>query len=538
MIRMRTEYVGCLLVLACSTVGQSQETLKYFESDIVSQGQLGFSVSLDGNTGFAGAPATPLIPGLGYVFNLSDGSTQHPLIPSVQSNSSMFGFTSQVSGNRLVVGDPTADRQLSGSAYVFDTVSGVELARLQPDDSFNGDEFGYDVDLFGKLAAIGAPHRGEGEGAAYLFDIDTGQQLHKLTPDVPVAGIEFGGDVAVSDDYALVGAVGDLNSTVNVDDRVPGITYVFDVKTGQQLFRLLPNDSSEGDEFGFDMAISGNLAVIGAPKGGSVSGAAYVYDLTTGSLVQKLSPDQHIDRADFGSFVDIEGNVVAVGANGLERVTGSVYLFDARTGAQLDKILPSDSDRRDTFGFSVALNGTQLLVGAPRDDPSDVVNQGAAYLFDLDPSLFSVLGDFNQDGALGVEDIDLLTLAVFNGSDSIEFDLDGDGSVGGEDREFWVNELFGTYLGDANLDGQFDSSDLVAMLIPGEYEDAIDDNSTWASGDFNGDLDFDTGDLVVALAQGGYEMGPRPAVTAVPEPASGTLMLIAIIGLARIARRR
>ena len=37
--------------------------------------------------------------------------------------------------------------------------------------------------------------------------------------------------------------------------------------------------------------------------------------------------------------------------------------------------------------------------------------------------------------------------------------------------------------GDANRDGYFDSSDLVAVFQQGEYEDGIAENSSWTEGD-------------------------------------------------------
>jgi hypothetical protein len=58
--------------------------------------------------------------------------------------------------------------------------------------------------------------------------------------------------------------------------------------------------------------------------------------------------------------------------------------------------------------------------------------------------------------------------------------------------------------GDANLDGVFDSSDLLLVLAAGEYEDNIPDNSTWAEGDWNDDGDFTSADLVAAMATGRY----------------------------------
>ena len=99
----------------------------------------------------------------------------------------------------------------------------------------------------------------------------------------------------------------------------------------------------------------------------------------------------------------------------------------------------------------------------------------------------------------------------------------------------WVNQLFGTYLGDSNLDGEFNSGDLVAAFTVGQYEDGVAGNSNWTAGDWNGDGDFDTTDFVDAFSAGGYEQGPRAATAAVPEPSALSLLLV---GLLAIRRRR
>ncbi|MCA9149353.1 MAG: dockerin type I repeat-containing protein [Planctomycetales bacterium] len=65
----------------------------------------------------------------------------------------------------------------------------------------------------------------------------------------------------------------------------------------------------------------------------------------------------------------------------------------------------------------------------------------------------------------------------------------------------WVDIAYG----DVNLDGHFNSSDLVRIFQAGEYEDDIVGNSTWRTGDWNGDGDFTTQDLVIAFANRGYE---------------------------------
>ena len=91
----------------------------------------------------------------------------------------------------------------------------------------------------------------------------------------------------------------------------------------------------------------------------------------------------------------------------------------------------------------------------------------------------------------------------------MKFDLNQDSLVDSVDRRIWVEDLKWTYFGDSNLDGRFDTNDLVLVLQGGEYEDNIPGNSTWATGDWNGDGDFTVNDIVLALQAGGYETGPR-----------------------------
>jgi hypothetical protein len=53
--------------------------------------------------------------------------------------------------------------------------------------------------------------------------------------------------------------------------------------------------------------------------------------------------------------------------------------------------------------------------------------------------------------------------------------------------------------GDANLDGRFDSRDMISVLQTGEYEDGLSNNSAWSEGDWNGDGQFTTRDFVYAF---------------------------------------
>jgi hypothetical protein len=143
------------------------------------------------------------------------------------------------------------------------------------------------------------------------------------------------------------------------------------------------------------------------------------------------------------------------------------------------------------------------------------------------------LGDFNSNGLLDAHDIDRLSSEVRSGTNDPAYDLNADRLVDDLDRIVWVETLRNTYFGDSNLDGEFNTNDLVQVFQAGVYEDQIEGNAGWATGDWNGDADFNSRDLVLAFQSGGYEAGPRPA--AVPEPSASLLLLI---GIAMAARRR
>lgn len=137
----------------------------------------------------------------------------------------------------------------------------------------------------------------------------------------------------------------------------------------------------------------------------------------------------------------------------------------------------------------------------------------------------SIPGDFDGDGLLTGADIDDLTAQSASMMNLLEYDLNADTLVDEQDAKVWIKDLFGSWVGDADLDGQFDSGDLVVVLASGAYEADID--SVWTTGDFNGNGRTDSGDLVSALADGGYEAGPRAAVAAVPEPSGLALFTLA-----------
>ena len=158
--------------------------------------------------------------------------------------------------------------------------------------------------------------------------------------------------------------------------------------------------------------------------------------------------------------------------------------------------------------------------------------------WDAPINITSVLpGDLDADGLLSAADIDSLADAIGTDRTDVYDDVNWDGTVDLDDHAHWVKSLAQTWFGDANLDSEFNSGDLVAVFSAGEYEDALEDNSGWAEGDWDGDGDFTSGDLVAAFTDGGYEQGPRPAASLIPEPTSLVLVLIGLSSIA-VCRRK
>jgi hypothetical protein len=136
----------------------------------------------------------------------------------------------------------------------------------------------------------------------------------------------------------------------------------------------------------------------------------------------------------------------------------------------------------------------------------------------------AIPGDHNRDGLLDLADVTLQIDAI-RGADS-QFDLNQDGQIDQGDLETWIRTLKGTWIGDADLDGYFDSHDLIVVLSEGKYENGLP--ATWSQGDWNGDRRFATSDLVAALRDGGYQAGRRAPSVAVPEGAASSVWALAL----------
>jgi hypothetical protein len=197
----------------------------------------------------------------------------------------------------------------------------------------------------------------------------------------------FGISVAADDGFAVIGSWRDDDFGSNT-----GSAYVFrqDGVSWVQNEKLLPSDAAQGQHFGTAVAISGDIAVVGAyhdGEGGQWAGAAYVfrYDGATWHEERKLLAEDGSDGDLFGSSVAVDDDTVVVGAssdddNGEESGSAYVFRYNGATWVQEQKLVASAGALGDQFGSSAGVEGDAVVIGAYRDDDNGE-DSGSAHVF-------------------------------------------------------------------------------------------------------------------------------------------------------------
>ena len=284
--------------------------------------------------------------------------------------------------------------QGTGTPQAFIT----EDAKIQADIPGSGDQFGVSVAISGNFAIVGAMNEdtgGSNAGAAYIFERDGGgtwRQAIKIQADNRGGGDLFGFSAAISGDFAIVGAPNEDSGAGNA-----GAAYIFERDAGGtwgQVTKIQADDRGGGDEFGCSVAISGDLAIVGAPNkdnGASNAGAAYIFGRDTSGTwrqVIKIQASTIQAEARFGISVAISGDRAIVGA-AEEDVAGNVdggaaYFFERDAGGnwrQVAKMQDNVDQQPVLFGMSVSISGDFAIVGAPLENTAGTT-AGAAYVFE------------------------------------------------------------------------------------------------------------------------------------------------------------
>lgn len=284
---------------------------------------------------------------------------------------------------------------------VFSTTLTIHAAQfeLPHTQGNNDDSFGESVAIHGNRILVGAPYideSGSQSGAAYYyaFNGSTWVQEQMIIPS-DINDLDFyGSAVALSNNIAAIGAFGaDSGSGFR-----SGVVYLYrhDGATWNQNGRLWDAAGNSQDDFGVAVALTDDYLFIGSPgddDAGANSGSVFVYHFN-GSIwefVTRFYPGQEGDA--FGASVSADGSWLAIGAYGDDdgaNESGAVYLyyFNGSTWSFQEKVKPGDPRTGSFFGRSIALDGQQMLVGAP-DDNENGISSGSVYVFSYDGSNWS-----------------------------------------------------------------------------------------------------------------------------------------------------
>ena len=513
--------------------------------------RFGDAVALLGTDILIGAPGQPDLgkPFVGEVFQF-DGSTvdvirsfSNPQTGTLRDYDA-FGSAIAVVGDRIVIGAPGAEvldsLPMHGKLFIYDANNGLLVHEVEPDVRANKG-MGSALTVAGTQVLAGISGHSingpsTGAGAVYVFNASTGQIDDRIFNPTLQGGGLFGRDVAASSDMFVAGAHNDALLPISARH---GLAHVFDSSTHELLYTIEnPNpDSIDGfrDNFGLRVAISEDFVFVASPGNdiGTVVdlGSVYAYDSANGSLRYRLDNPTGRAYESFGFELtrfgddDLLIGAVAAEVDGIQGA-GIVYLVDGLTGNTLLEI-PNPEPEQGAFGTNITVMGDKLLISKIFADLPGVPDAGVVYVFDVNQSP----ADFDRDFDVDVDDVDALVNEIVAGNDNGLFDLTGDGILNEQDLEQWLataaeeNGLAAPYLlGDANLDGTVNASDLNAL-----GQNWLGNPSAWQRGDFTADGTVDANDLN-QLARN-WQASIAVAMTAVPEPGSCTLLILCVFVL-------
>lgn len=324
--------------------------------------------------------------------------TQQTQLVAADGANHLFGYSVAISGDTAIVGaiGDNPDRLEPGAAYVFVRNAGVwsQQAKLSGADNEPYDRFGYSVSVSGDTAVVGSPlddiGANENQGSVYIY-VRSGTSWTQQTQIIAADGAAqdgFGYSAAISGNTVIIGVYGyDVGANTN-----QGAAFVY-IRSGNvwtRQARLLAADGTSLDHFGSSVAVSGETIIVGAP-GDDYGGeqdidAAYIFTRsgTMWTQQQQLFASGGAANDNFGYSVAIDGDIAVIGAFqhniGAKTDQGAAYVFERAGTSWTQKTELSDNTGAayDHFGNSVAVSGDKIVVGSPLSDttPFAGINSG------------------------------------------------------------------------------------------------------------------------------------------------------------------
>lgn len=392
-------------------------------TNAVWRGSFGLAVDTLSDFAVVGAPNASVngaTSGAAFVYTRLPGGSNtwtewRHLQPALVETNDRFGRSVAISDDLIAVGaiSDSTDGVRMGSVYLFQRNLGGsnnwgELLRIAPTNISTAIEFGYSVDVDGDLLAVGAPNANlsggaQPSGAVFLFGRNQGgpdawgEIMRRVPDDAGITNSDFGWSVKVSGDRLAVGAPrADINLSAAIRE---GAVFCFARDEGGAdnwglVQKIAAVQTNATVEFGWDVALDGNLLAIASPPmtAGSVTGAGVVciYEWSADSndwqALSRLDRRADNERR-FGHALALKGSRLFVGAplnNGPQNL-GAAYYYRrdplvSTNWILVDKFKRPAGSSAGLYGSAIGLHTDTGIVGAP-SDLSDVNNRGYAYLY-------------------------------------------------------------------------------------------------------------------------------------------------------------
>ncbi|MFT6387093.1 MAG: subtilisin family serine protease [Cellvibrionaceae bacterium] len=378
---------------------------KVFASDGRALDRFGDQVAISGDTALIGAYRNGEHSGTAYIFvRNAEGLwlEQQELVVSELSSGDVFGTSIALEGDTALVG---ASGFGQGVVFVFERSGDVWIEQqiLTANLGSSAYTFGRSLAVSGDTALIGAnanDDSGVATGSAFVF-VRTGgvwvEQQQLFSGDGDLSDL-FGLEVSLDGDTALISAYQDDD---NAENSGAAYVYVRESEIWSLQQKLTASDGDFWDFFGIGVALSGDVALIGASGDNervNDAGAAYIFERIGGVWAeqQKLQASDPVASARFGNAVALNEGTALIGAYG-QGSTGGAYIFvnNAGSWSEQEKLLPGDGSSNEDFGWALALSDDTTLIGDKRDGDLGLVS-GSAYFFDI--SDLNTPADADADG--------------------------------------------------------------------------------------------------------------------------------------------
>ena len=357
-----------------------------------------------------------------------------------------FGTSVSLSGDLLLVGAPGDDEVgiNAGSAHVFqlqeDTGLWEETDKLFSTTPAINDRLGTTVSIHAQLGlAIAGQLDADGTGELHTWTVDGSNwvQQEQLSNPSGESNTKFGISFDFDGSTLIAGAPDEQGGR--------GSVWIMTYESSTNNFTvdalLQPDSSVLAPHFGSSVSISGNAIVIGSPHDGDGmlnGGAAYLFkNLGNGWIAQDKFMGFSTEFGDaFGSSVQLVNNSLVVGAPFHNQETGDAYSFDVTgtTAVELLQLMAHDSVPNSYFGYNCHIANETIFVSALSYDNNNFLC-GKLYLYDS----IVMVGDFNADRDVNIQDLLLLISAWGSCEDDCLPDLDRNGKVDINDLLAFIN---------------------------------------------------------------------------------------------------